>query len=241
MPAQGPAPQILVTDDVRDIRDTLAAFLRRNGYRTRVAASAAEARKVLAETTIHLVLLDIMMPGESGLSLCRDLVAAKGPPVILLTAMTAGSDIVTGLNTGADDYVTKPFSPEELLARISAILRRVPPTDIRIGAQRRRFADMIHDADSQTLTLADGSETELTTGENRLLVAFLDNPNAVMSRLRLLDIVRNREPGAFDRSIDNIVSRLRRKIGDQSRNPPLLQTEWGQGYRLVIGEVVDCE
>lgn len=240
MPPQASAPQILVTDDVHDIREVLAVFLRRNGYRTRVAASAREARKVLAEATIHLVLLDIMMPEEDGLSLCRELVAAKGPPVILLTAMSGGEDVVAGLNLGADDYVTKPFSPEVLLARIGAILRRVPPVDIRSGSIRRRFADMIHDSDQQIIILADGSTADLTTGENRLLSALLDNPNAVMSRLLLLDIVRNRVPEAYDRSIDNIVSRLRRKFGDAKRNPPLLVTEWGQGYRLAVTKVEDC-
>lgn len=240
MPAQAPAPQILVTDDARDIREPLALFLRRNGFRTRLAASAAEARKVLAETGIHLVLLDIMMPGEDGLVLCRELVAAKGPPVILLTAMLEPDDIITGLTLGADDYVTKPFNPEELLARIGAVLRRVPPLETRESAVRRRFAGMIHDADRQTITREDGSEAELTAGESRLLSALLDNPNAILSRLRLLDIVRGREPGAYDRSIDNIVSRLRRKIGDPARNPPLILTEWGHGYRLAVSEVVEC-
>ncbi|NPD16980.1 response regulator transcription factor [Xinfangfangia sp. D13-10-4-6] len=240
MPAQAPDPQILITDDARDIREPLALFLRRQGFRTRLAASAAEARRVLDETTIHLVLLDIMMPGEDGLSLCRALSAAKGPPVILLTAMLDGDDIVAGLNAGADDYVTKPFNPDELLARIAAVLRRVPPVELREGAARRRFAGIIHDADRQTVTLPDGQEAELTAGESRLLTGFLDNPNAILSRLRLLDIVRNREPGAYDRSIDNMISRLRRKIGDASRNPPLILTEWGHGYRLAVSTVEDC-
>lgn len=234
MSSKGPLPQILVTDDNRDIRDALALFLHRKGYRTRTAASASEARVVLAETTIHLVLLDIMMPGEDGLSLCRDLAALKGPPVILLTAMAQDEDIVTGLRLGADDYVTKPFNPEELLARISAILRRVPPVEIRNNSGQRDFAGMVHDASRRLLILSDGHEVALSAGEDRLLAALLDNPNTVMSRFRLLDIVRSREPGSHDRSVDNIVSRLRRKIGDHARNPPLIQTEWGLGYRLAL-------
>ncbi len=239
MGSQEPVAQILITDDVQDIRESLGLFLLRHGYRTRLAASAREARSVLAETDIHLVVLDVMMPEEDGLSLCRELVCANGPPVILLTAMIMQKDIIFGLNVGADDYVTKPFSPEELLARISAVLRRKPPIEVRRRPAKRHFAGIVHNADSRIITLADGTQSRLTGGENRLLSALLDNPNVVMTRERLLDIVRSREPDAFDRTIDNIVSRLRRKLNDTDRDHPLMVTEWGKGYRLAVSEVVE--
>lgn len=226
-------PQILIVDDARDVREPIAIYMKRQGFRTRVAASAAEARKIMKETAIHLVLLDVMMPEEDGLSLCRELLETKGPPVILLTALMQEEDIIAGLNVGADDYITKPFSTEELLARVLAILRRVPPAHHRQGPFRRGFAGMIHDADQQKVLHPDGREVELTPGENRLLVAFLDHPNQMLTRARLLDLVRNREPAAYDRTVDNIVSRLRRKVGDISRPPSLILTEWGDGYRMA--------
>lgn len=228
------APQILVVDDARDIREPLALFLRQQGFRTRLAASAAEARTTLAEGQIHLVVLDIMMPGEDGLSLCRWIVQEKRAPVILLTALADGDDRIAGLDLGADDYVTKPFNPRELVSRINAVLRRVPPVQATPGAVARRFDGILHDPALSRLTLADGTEVELTTGENRLLGALLDHPGEVLTRARLLDLVRGREMRAYDRAADNIVSRLRRKIGDEARGGRVIVTEWGGGYRLAV-------
>lgn len=227
------APQILIVDDARDIREPLGQYLRKQGFRTRLAAHAAEAREILAETAIHLVVLDIMMPGEDGLSLCRWLVAHDGPPVLLLTAMADETDRIVGLELGADDYLVKPFNPRELLARARAILRRTPPEVAAPPSKRRIFAGWTHDPDILKLSHEDGRSVELTTAENRLLAIFLDQPRTVLSRATLLDLTSGREAKVYDRAIDNQISRLRRKIEDNPKTPHILVTEWGGGYRLV--------
>jgi two-component system OmpR family response regulator len=227
------APQILIVDDARDIREPLGQYLRKQGYRTRLAAHATEAREILAETAIHLVVLDIMMPGEDGLSLCRWLVAHDGPPVLLLTAMADETDRIVGLELGADDYLVKPFNPRELLARARAILRRAPPEAAAPPSKRRFFANWTHDPDVMKLTHEDGRRVDLTTAENRLLAVFLDQPRIVLNRAMLLDLTSGREAKAYDRAIDNQISRLRRKIEEDPKKPHILITEWGGGYRLV--------
>ena len=227
------APQILIVDDARDIREPLGQYLRKQGFRTRLAANAAEAREILADASIHLVVLDIMMPGEDGLSLCRWLVAHDGPPVLLLTAMADETDRIVGLELGADDYLVKPFNPRELLARARAILRRTPPEMAAPLSRRRKFADWTHDPDVMKLFHEDGRNVELTTAENRLLAIFLDQPRTVLNRATLLDLTAGREAKAYDRAIDNQISRLRRKVEEDAKKPQLLVTEWGGGYRLV--------
>ncbi|CAN0580253.1 unnamed protein product, partial [Ectocarpus sp. 12 AP-2014] len=192
-----------------------------------------EARRVLGETRISLVVLDIMMPGEDGLSLCRWLVEHDGPPVILLTAMAEETDRIVGLELGADDYLTKPFNPRELLARIKAVLRRVPEPVAAAPTGKRRFAGWVHEPATRTLTHDDGRRVELTTGENRLLSIFTDHPRIVLSRARLLDLTAGRDAKAYDRAIDNAVSRLRRKLEDDPAAPALIVTEWGGGYVLA--------
>lgn len=234
------APQILIVDDARDIREPLALYLRKQGFRTRLAAHAAEAREVLAEAAIHLVVLDIMMPGEDGLSLCRWLVAHDGPPVLLLTALADETDRIVGLELGADDYLVKPFNPRELLARVRAILRRAPPRVAAPPNLRRRFACWVHDPDAAELSRADGKTVDLTTAENRLLGVFLDQPRVVFSRAALLDLTAGRDAKAYDRAIDNQISRLRRKIEADPKNPRLLVTEWGGGYRLAADVMPDA-
>lgn len=227
------APQILIVDDARDIREPLGQYLRKQGFRTRLAANAAEAREILAEAAIHLTVLDIMMPGEDGLSLCRWLVAHDGPPVLLLTAMADETDRIVGLELGADDYLVKPFNPRELLARVRAILRRAPPEIAAPPNGRRAFGTWVHDPDGQKLIHADGDLVDLTTAESRILGIFLDQPRTVLSRSTLLDLTAGREAKAYDRAIDNQISRLRRKIEADPKNPQILVTEWGGGYRLV--------
>jgi len=227
-------PQILIVDDARDIREPLGQYLRRQGFRTRLAANAAQAREVVAEAAIHLVVLDVMMPGEDGLSLCRWIVARAGPPVLLLTAMADETDRIVGLELGADDYLVKPFNPRELLARVRAILRRAPPVAAAPPSGRRRFGRWTHDPDTSRLTGGDGASVELTSAENRLLGLFLDQPRTVLSRATLLDLTAGREAKAYDRAIDNQVSRLRRKIERDPKAPEILVTEWGGGYRLVV-------
>jgi two-component system OmpR family response regulator len=226
-------PQILVVDDARDIREPLGQYLRRQGFRTRLAANAGEARRALEDSSIALVVLDVMMPGEDGLSLCRWLVARGGPPVILLTAMADETDRIVGLELGADDYLVKPFNPRELLARIRAVLRRAPPPEPRIATGRRRFGRWTHDPAAQVLIRDDGHQVSLTSGENRLLGVLLDHPRKVLGRDRLLDLTAGRDAKAYDRAIDNAVSRLRRKIEEDPRRPRLIVTEWGGGYALA--------
>jgi len=226
-------PRILIVDDARDIREPLGQYMRRHGYRTRLAADAAEARKALAEEPVHLVILDVMMPGEHGLNLCRDLAKGSRTPVILLTALTGQDDRISGLELGADDYVTKPFAPRELLARVRAVLRRVPPEQPSPALLRRRFAGLVHDAENRRVDLPSGQAVELTPGENRLLGLLLDHPGQVQSRMRLLDLLHGREARAYDRAVDNTISRLRQKIEENPRAPRLILTEWGGGYRLA--------
>ncbi len=225
--------QILIVDDARDIREPLGQYLRKQGYRTQLAAGAAEARRVLEAAAIHLVVLDIMMPGEDGLSLCRFIVGRGGPPVILLTAMADDTDRIVGLELGADDYVVKPFNPRELLARIRAVLRRAPPPAPQIADGRRQFAGWCHDPTTHRLEHADGRAVSLTSGESRLLGVLLDHPRTVLDRDRLLDLTAGREAKAYDRAIDNTISRLRRKIEADPKAPALIVTEWGGGYMLA--------
>ena len=226
-------PHILIVDDARDIREPLGQYLRKQGFRTTLAASSAEARKAIEMASIHLVILDVMMPGEDGLSLCRHLVAKGGPPVILVTAMAEDTDRIVGLELGADDYVVKPFNPRELLARIRAVLRRVPPATPPVSSGRRRFGPWIHDPVAQRLIGQGETEVTLTSGENRLLGILLDHPQVVLSRSRLLDLLLGREAKPYDRAIDNRVTRLRRKIEADPSGPRLIITEWGGGYRLA--------
>ena len=232
-------PQILIVDDARDIREPLGQYLRKQGFRAQLAANAQEARRIVDEAQISLVVLDIMMPGEDGLSLCRWLVGRGGPPVILLTAMADETDRIVGLEIGADDYLVKPFNPRELLARIRAVLRRTPPKETKIATGHRSFADWTHDAAASELRHKDGHEIVLTSGENRLLSVFLDHPHKVLSRDRLLDLTAGRDAKAYDRAIDNTISRLRRKIESDPKTPRLIVTEWGGGYRLAADVVTE--
>ena len=228
-----PEPHLLIVDDARDIREPLAQYVRRHGFRCSLAANARDARQAIEGGAIDLVVLDIMMPGEDGLSVCRWLVARGGPPVILLTAMADETDRIVGLELGADDYVVKPFNPRELLARIRAVLRRAPPLPPKVRNGARSFAGWTHDPAARTVRHEDGRTRELTSGESRLLAVFLDHPRTVLSRDRLLDLTAGREAKAYDRAIDNAVSRLRRKIEADPARPVLLVTEWGGGYALA--------
>lgn len=229
-------PHILIVDDNRDIRDLFGKYLVKNGMRTSQAASAAEARKLLSDSAIDLVVLDIMMPGEDGLSLCRHIRETRRLPVILLTALGEETDRIVGLEVGADDYVAKPFNPREMLARIKAVLRRtleLPPEKTAIRTTGRlRFGEWVFDPERREITGADGVAVGLSSGEYRLLQVLLSHPGVVLSRDRLLDLTRGRDAVPFDRSIDNQISRLRRKIEPDPGNPTLVKTVWGGGYVL---------
>jgi two-component system OmpR family response regulator len=230
------SPHILVVDDHHDIRGLLAKYLAKHGHRVSTAADAAAARKLLRAGAIDLVVLDIMMPGEDGLQLCRDLRAAGDLPIILLTAMAEETDRVVGLEMGADDYVTKPFNPRELLARIKAVLRRsqsLPHQSREVAPKIVTFDRWRLDAARRELIGEDGLAVPLSTAEFRLLSAFLRHPGVVLGRDQLLDLTRGREAEVFDRSIDNQVSRLRKKIESDPKNPALITTVWGDGYRFT--------
>ena len=225
-------PHILLVDDERDIRDPLAQYLSKNGLRVTKAEDAAVARSILAVHAIDLVLLDIMMPGEDGLSLAGFIRATTKLPIILLTAKAEEMDRILGLEIGADDYVTKPFSPRELLARIKAVLRRsssidtVHPPDSEGSA----FGTWVLRTRDRELVDAEGVSVPLSTGEYNLLLAFATHPHKVLTRDQLLDLTQGREQAAFDRSIDNHVSRLRRKMEADASDPKFIKTVWGGGY-----------
>lgn len=230
-------PHLLLVDDERSIREPLAAYLQRSGFRVTQAADAQAARARLAGLSIDLVVLDIMMPGEDGLSLCRHIRESGDIPVVLLTAMTDETDRIVGLEMGADDYVSKPFSPRELVARIKVILRRV-----RSGGGARQhgtageaysFAGWVLRTDGRVLVGDDGVSVPLSTGEYNLMLALVTRPRQVLSRDQLLDLTQGREANAFDRAIDNSVSRLRRKIEPDPKNPSIIKTVWGGGYTLA--------
>ena len=225
---------LLIVDDDREIRDLLARFLAKHGYRVEVAADGRAMRKALDAWRIDLVVLDLMLPGEDGLVLCRRLRAESDIPVIMLTAMGEDIDRIVGLEIGADDYVPKPFNPRELLARIKAVLRRAgkaPPaaTGERDGGALG-FAGWRLDPAARRLTAPGGAEVTLTGGEFELLAALAENPQRVMSREKLLDLTRGREAAPFDRSIDVQISRLRRKIETDPAKPELIKTVRNGGY-----------
>ncbi|MGB3379612.1 MAG: response regulator [Allopontixanthobacter sediminis] len=226
--------RILLVDDEPILREPLAEYLARQGFAVQEAESAAAARAKLIEFTPDLVLLDIMMPGEDGLSLCRHLIETRDLPVILLTAKTEPTDRIVGLEIGADDYVVKPFEPRELVARIRSVLRRArrapaPGEEAALYV----FEGWSMDPLKRKLIDPEGAMIAISTAEFRLLRAFLDHPRQVLDRDRLLDMVQGREAHLFDRAVDNQVSRLRRKIEVDSRNPEIIQTVRGGGYRLA--------
>ena len=228
-----PVPHIVILDDHCDIRDLVGKYLDRHGYRTSLAENAASCRRFVERNAIDLVVLDIMMPGEDGLSLCRYLRESTSLPVIMLTAMAEETDRIVGLELGADDYLTKPFNPRELLARIKAVLRRVqslPPQRGQIKAKEVRFDRWSLNVGRRELTDQDSLVVPLSTAEFRLLSVFLDHAGLVLSRDQLLDLTVGRNSEPFDRAIDNQVSRLRKKIETDPKSPTLIKTHWGGGY-----------
>jgi two-component system OmpR family response regulator len=226
------ASHILVVDDDREIRTLLARFLVKHGLRVSTAKDGPEMMKFIEGAAVDLVVLDLMLPGEDGLSLCRRLRATSTLPVIMLTAMGDDTDRIVGLEMGADDYLPKPFSPRELLARIKAVLRRVQtlPNVASPSGEILRFDGWTLELGPRRLLSPDGTEVELSTGEYELLLAFVTHPRRVLSRDQLLDLARGRSAAPFDRSIDIQVMRLRRKIEVDPKEPRLVKTVRGGGY-----------
>lgn len=227
-------PHLLLVDDEVSIREPLGKYLERQGFRITDASDAVTARSALLSYDIDLVLLDIMMPGEDGLSLCRHISANHGPPVILLTAKSEETDRIVGLEIGADDYVVKPFSPRELVARIKVVLRRVTTgaTKSDCMGERYSFAGWTLNSVQQSLHDPQGVLVPLSSGEHKMLEALVSRAGQILSRDHLLDLTRGREGGPFDRAIDNQVSRLRRKIETEPKDPQHIKTIWGGGYRF---------
>lgn len=229
-------PHILIVDDEREIRELLGRFLTQHGYRVSLAAEGKEMDRTLATARIDLIVLDVMMPGDDGLVLCRRLRANSNMPVIMLTAMGDDTDRIVGLEMGADDYLPKPFNPRELLARIKAVLRRAhtlpdhgaPTTSDTLEFERWQF-----NTARRELLDQNGVTLSLSTAEHDLLMAFIEHPQRVLSRDQLLDLARGRESQLFDRSIDTLVSRLRRKLERDPKKPELIKTVWGGGYMFT--------
>ena len=224
---------ILIVDDEADIREPLAEYLIRNELNVVMAGSAAEARTQINQSEVDLIILDIMMPNEDGLSLCRDLRTRSDVPIILLTARTDDIDRIIGLEMGADDYIGKPFSPRELLARIKAVLRRTGPRSNRLQVQGQRvysFNTWLVNVDERILMSVEGLNVPMGDAEFRLLLAFVTRPGQVLSRSQLLDLADAREADPFDRSIDNRIVRLRRKLEEDPANPSLIKTVRSGGY-----------
>jgi len=232
----GDTPHLLLVDDERSIREPLAQYLTRQGFRVTQAGDAEGARARMNAYAIDLVILDIMMPGEDGLSLCRHIAATSDTPVILLTARSEETDRIVGLEMGADDYVVKPFSPRELATRVKVVLRRLTAGGTRMHppeSSSYAFAGWVLKSGERVLVDREGVSVPLSTGEYNLLLALVTRPRQVLTRDQLLDLTQGREAAAFDRAVDNQVSRLRRKIETDAKAPEIIKTVWGGGYTLA--------
>jgi len=234
---------LLVVDDDREIRHLLTEYLTQAGFRVTAVGDGKAMRRALETNRIDLVVLDLMLPGEDGLTLCRELRARSNSlPVLMLTARGDEVDRIVGLEMGADDYLAKPFNPRELLARIKTILRRahaLPPNLELAAAKSFRFAGWTLAVATRDVTAPDGLVVPLSGAEYRLLRVFLDHPQRVLPRDQLLELANRREAILFDRSIDVLVGRLRKRLGDDSKEPTLIKTVRGEGY--VLAATVDIE
>jgi len=235
-------PHLLVVDDDERIRSLLQRYLTTNGFRVSAAANAGEARALMKSMAFDLLIVDVMMPGETGLEFTRSIRAHDQTPVLMLTAMGEAQDRIAGLELGADDYLAKPFNPRELLVRIKAVLRRAAhaPRDPTPDSVRAfHFNGWRLDTTTRTLTDSAGKDVALSGAEYRLLAVLLASANRVLSRAQLTELLRGREADPFDRSIDVRVSRLRQILGDDARAPQIIKTVYGEGY--VVGVSVEAQ
>lgn len=232
------SPVILVVDDDHEIRALLGDYLRGAGFAVRTASDGQTMRRELARGAVNLLLLDLMLPGEDGLALCRAVRAESALPIIMLTARGAVVDRIVGIEMGCDDYLVKPFDPRELLARIRGVLRRsgeqtsAPPRNPALT--RYRFAGWTLELGSHNLTDPVGMVVPLSGVEFRLLTAFLSRPQRVLSRNQLMQLTQRREAEPLDRGIDIRISRLRQLLGEDARDPDLIRTVYGEGYMLGV-------
>ena len=227
---------LLIVDDDKEIRNLLTDYLEQADYRVTAVGDGKAMRRVLESNRIDLVILDLMLPGEDGLTLCRELRGKTNLPVLMLTARGDEVDRIIGLEMGADDYLAKPFNPRELLARIKSVVRRaqaLPPNMESDKVHTLRFAGWTLDVATRNITAEDGLVVPLSGAEYRLLRVFLDHPQNVLAREQLLELANGREAVLFDRSIDVLVGRLRKRLRDDSREPVLIKTVRGEGYVLA--------
>jgi two-component system, OmpR family, response regulator len=228
--------EILIVDDDRDIRELLTSYLEKNGCHVTAVPDGRAMHAALAVSRVDLIVLDLMLPGADGLALCRQLrtSAAQSLPILMLTARNEETDRILGLEMGADDYLTKPFTARELLARIRAVLRRTRmlPPNLRVteSAHQLAFGDWLLDVRARHLVDACGTVVSVSGAEYRLLRVFLDHPQRVLSRDQLLNLTQGRDPEPFDRSIDLLVSRLRQRLRDDAREPRFIKTVRNEGY-----------
>ncbi|MBV8144705.1 MAG: response regulator [Gammaproteobacteria bacterium] len=235
-------PHVLIVDDDREIRGLLAQYLDKHDFRTTAVADGREMRRVLERSHVDLLVLDLMLPGEDGLSLCRELRSRSQLPIIMLTARGEDVDRIVGLELGADDYVAKPFNPRELLGRIRAVLRRsahAPRDPSPESVHGFSFGEWRLDTVKRSLVNSTGREVALSGAEYRLLAVLLGAGNRVLSRAQLTELLRGRDADPFDRSIDVRVSRLRQILGDDARAPQIIKTVYGEGYVIGVNVVTD--
>lgn len=226
---------IILVDDEEDIREPVGVYLESQGYQVSLACDAKSALAVIEKGDCDLAVLDVMLGQDDGFELCRDIRKISDIPVIFLSGKSEETERIIGLELGADDYIAKPFNPRELLARIRSVLRRAkaPDTDPnKSAAVQPKFGGWTLDVSNQEIIAENGEKRALSTGEARLLQIFINNPNVVLTRDQLLEMSQGRTANAFDRSIDNYVSRIRKKIEKDPSQPKLLKTYWGGGYAL---------
>lgn len=232
---------ILVVEDDPDMREIVCTSLSQDGFRVLEAGDAAQMRRVLAQSDIDLVILDLVLPGESGFDLARELRKNSDIPMIMVTGRGDVIDKVVGLELGADDYITKPFFPRELVARVRTVLRRTRPklrgaplNSVKTPPQTIRFGPWVLDLSGQRLTKSTGESVTLTTYEFQVLSVLAQHPGKALSRDQIMDLVAEREWNPFDRSIDVLIGKVRKKLGDDSRDPRFIRTVRNMGYMFLI-------